>query len=55
MSVGQTRPNSFHELTGQCALILGDAIKNMTEREEALGASTKFAARVGILWNNWRR
>ena len=28
---------------------LGDVIKNMTEREEALGESTKFAARVGIL------
>ena len=29
---------------------VGDVIKNMTDREEALGESTKFAARIRILW-----
>ena len=28
---------------------LGDVIKNMTEREEALGESTKFAARWDLV------
>ena len=38
----------FHSLTGQCALILGEAIEFVVDVKEALRESPKFTLPLGL-------